>query len=217
MTRTFIEHEVPRGTRLRRNLPQKQRLFGVVSLFLFALFLFACTAKTEPQQAQSDAAQNSVLATQSAFESAGLNAQRIRRELPEFTAPLLADKKQVNLSDYRGKVVLVNLWATWCGPCRAEMPSMEILYQRFKERGLEILAVNIEEDAETVASFMDQLHLSFPALLDLDGKIAGSYGIQAIPASYLLDRQGKVVVHLVGSIDWNNDKLFEAFEALLAE
>ncbi|MDR2768080.1 MAG: TlpA family protein disulfide reductase [Treponema sp.] len=184
------------------------------AVLLFAL-LAACTVKAEKPARESAAAENG--AVRAAFEKAGLTTRRELRELPGFTASLAADTRQINLSDYRGKVVFVNLWATWCGPCAAEMPSMEILYRRYKERGLEILAVNLREDAQTVTAFMNRYHLSFPALLDPDGKIGSRYGVQAIPTSFILDRRGRVVLHLVGSIDWNNAEIFEAFEALLAE
>jgi thiol-disulfide isomerase/thioredoxin len=160
----------------------------------------------------------------SAFTKAGLRPERELKVLPGFSAPLAnvpnatgAASGSTRLEDYRGKVLFLNLWATWCGPCRAEMPSMEKLYQRFKNKGLEILAVNIQERKADVEAFMRRNKLTFPAALDGDGRIAGQYGVMGIPTSYILDRQGRVILRLVGSINWDDPNIFAAFETLLAE
>jgi thiol-disulfide isomerase/thioredoxin len=113
-------------------------------------------------------------------------------------------------------VVFLNFWATWCGPCRVEMPSLEAIYNKFTEKGLEILAVNCAEDNTTVSAFMKDSGFSFPALLDLDGRINANYGIQSIPTTFLIDRDGMIVLRLVGSIDWNTPKIHAALETLLS-
>jgi thiol-disulfide isomerase/thioredoxin len=159
-----------------------------------------------------------------AFTGAGLRPERELKALPGFSAPLAnvpgaagAASGSTRLEDYRGKVLFLNLWATWCGPCRAEMPSMEKLYRRFKDKGLEILAVNLQEQKADVEAFMRRNKLTFPAALDGDGRIARQYGVMGIPTSYILDRQGRVILRLVGSINWDDPQIFAAFEALLAE
>ncbi|MDR2143927.1 MAG: TlpA family protein disulfide reductase [Treponema sp.] len=155
-----------------------------------------------------------------AFTGAGLRPERELKALPGFSAPLAnvpGAAGVARLENYRGKVLFLNLWATWCGPCRAEMPSMEKLYQRFKDKGLEILAVNIQEQKTDVEVFMRRNKLSFPVVLDEDGRIARQYGVMGIPTSYVLDRQGRVILRLVGSINWDDPQIFAAFEALLAE
>jgi thiol-disulfide isomerase/thioredoxin len=149
-----------------------------------------------------------------AFAKAGLQTERELMNLPDFEAPLL-DGKRVSLQDYRGKVVFLNIWATWCGPCRSEMPSMEIVYQRYKSRGLEILALNLQESKGEIETFMRWNRLTFPVIMDQDGRIGNQYGIRAIPTTYILDRQGRVVLRLVGSINWNNPDVFAALDALL--
>jgi len=132
----------------------------------------------------------------------------------DFTVPLL-NGEPVKLSDLKGKVIFLNFWATWCGPCRAEMPSMEAVYQKLKGRGFEILAVNIMESPETTAAFMTQNALTFPAALDASGEISNRYGIQAIPTSFIIDKRGLLVSRVTGSLDWNTAGIIAALETLL--
>jgi thiol-disulfide isomerase/thioredoxin len=151
-----------------------------------------------------------------AFTDAGLPVFTQRIASVDFSAsPPGTGGASVNLAELKGKVVFLNFWATWCGPCRAEMPSMEALYRRFKAEGLEILAVNYRENEQTIDAFMEQLNLSFPAALDLSGRINELYGIRAFPTTYIIDREGKIVTRVVGSLNWNTPELFAAFEALL--
>ena len=141
----------------------------------------------------------------------------------DFTLPLLpADSsvpqslmRTVSLSGLKGKVVFLNFWATWCGPCRAEMPSMEALYAKYKDRNFEILAVNSGEKISDVRAFMTANRLSFPVVLDTDGTVNRAFGIQAIPTSYLIDKDGMIIMRLTGSIDWNTPQIHAALELLL--
>ncbi|MDR3166922.1 MAG: TlpA family protein disulfide reductase [Treponema sp.] len=149
-----------------------------------------------------------------AFGDAGLPVLRQRISSLDFSASL-TDNSPLTLADFKGKVVFLNFWATWCGPCRAEMPSMEALYQRFKERGFEIVAVNYRENRKTVDAFTEQYNLTFPITLDPSGRINGLYGVDAFPTTYIIDREGKIVTRVVGSLNWNTPELFAAFETLL--
>jgi peroxiredoxin len=123
------------------------------------------------------------------------NAILVLRELiyqdASFSLTAL-DGKTYSLASLRGKVVLLNFWATWCPPCRKEMPDMEALYHRFEKKGLVILAVS-EEDRETVAGFLGKQNYSFPILLDPDRKANDAFGVDGIPKSFIFDRQGKLV------------------------
>ncbi|MDR2185584.1 MAG: TlpA family protein disulfide reductase [Treponema sp.] len=148
-----------------------------------------------------------------AFVRAGLPVLRRPSAAPDFSLPLTGEAK-ISLADLKGKAVFLNFWATWCGPCRAEMPSMEALYRRYRDRGLEILAVNVREDRETAAAFMDQFRLSFPAALD-SGGVSRRYGITAFPTTYIIDREGLIISRIVGSIDWDTPEISAAFAALL--
>lgn len=134
---------------------------------------------------------------------------------PDFTFPGL-DGKMVSLSDYKGKVVLVNIWATWCPPCVDEMPSMEKLYRNFKGENFEILAVSIDESgSEAVAPFMEKTRLTFPALIDSKGAIKPVYRITGIPESFIIDKQGILIKKIVGPLDWAAPKVFRFFSSLI--
>ena len=149
-----------------------------------------------------------------AFIEAGVPVLREAVPLADFSLPL-TDGTSINTEKLRGKVVFLNFWATWCGPCRAEMPSMEALYRRFKDRDLEILAVNVQESPRQVTAFMDQWGLTFPAVLDSRGIVGNIYGVMALPTTYIINREGEIIARLVGSLNWDTPKLFSAFEALL--
>ncbi len=134
---------------------------------------------------------------------------------PNFTFPDLNGQK-VSLFDHRGKVVLVNVWATWCPPCRDEMPSMQKLYERFKGKNFEILAVSIDfKGRDIVAPFMQELNLTFPALLDPNGSMKRLYGITGVPESFIIDKDGIVVEKIIGPLDWATPEVFRFFNDLI--
>ena len=95
-----------------------------------------------------------------------------------------------NLTDYKGKVVLVNFWATWCEPCRAEMPELQQLAQSLRDRPFTLYSVNLQEDAPTIDPFRGQVGFTQPVLLDEDGSVTRGYGVRALPATFLIDQQG---------------------------
>jgi peroxiredoxin len=136
-------------------------------------------------------------------------------EAPDFTFPDL-NGKEISLTDYRGKVVLVNIWATWCPPCRQEMPSMQKLYENFKNENFEILAVSIDsEGREAVAPFMRKMNLTFPALLDPKETISPLYGITGIPESLIIDQKGIIVEKIIGPLNWATQEVFLFFKDLI--
>jgi peroxiredoxin len=179
----------------------KKGLLALCTLLLF----FSC--RTEAQNSVSpDIAK--------AFANAEIPVVRQRADPVDFSLPLL-NGETAGLSAYKGKVVLLNFWATWCPPCRAEMPSMETLYQRFKDQGLEILAVNGGEDNATVQKFLQNNRYSFPVLMDTKNEVNRLYGIEAIPTTFILDKEGKIIARIVGSLRWDNSKIIAAIETLL--
>ena len=184
---------------------------GTIFLVAAVFLLYTCSAKAQNTSSSE---------MEKKFNEAGLRLLKERVSPRDFSLPLLlplqgTEGETQRLSDLKGKVVFLNFWATWCGPCRNEMPSMESLYNRYRDRGLEILAVNCQENESDVTAFMRNNRLSFPTALDTDGKISGSYGIQAIPTTFLVDREGNIILRMVGSINWDTQEIHAALEALL--
>jgi peroxiredoxin len=114
---------------------------------------------------------------------------RVGRPAPEFTLPAL-DGQPVSLSALKGKPIMVNFWATWCGPCVHEVPYIQETYQVWSGKGLVILAVNLGESLSQVQGFVQENQLSFPVLLDGGGEVAGQYGVRAIPTTVFIDGEG---------------------------
>ncbi|MGH7382042.1 MAG: redoxin domain-containing protein [Candidatus Methylomirabilales bacterium] len=146
-------------------------------------------------------------------------APEIRPEVgylaPDFSLPSLGGQT-VRLSDLRGKAVLLNFWATWCAPCRLEMPTMDKAYQEYKSRGLEVLAVSLDAGSKSaVKNFMNELKLSFPVILDPDMEVLRLYRMVGIPASFLIDKQGIVRHREVGYRDWTDPESRRLLEAIL--
>ncbi|MEW5787973.1 MAG: TlpA disulfide reductase family protein [Pseudomonadota bacterium] len=127
------------------------------------------------------------------------------------------DGKPHDLADLKGKLVVVNYWATWCPPCRREMPSLERLNQKLKDRGLAVLAVDVGEDADTVFSFTGQLEPAptFPLLLDLDSQAMQAWKVKGLPTTFVVDAQGRVTHRAVGGREFDHDILTKQLEALL--
>lgn len=122
---------------------------------------------------------------------------------------------EVSLKDYRGQIILINFWATWCLPCRIEMPSMEKLYAKYKKDGFTILAIDLQEDADDVKAFKEEYKLNFPILLDSDGSVAQFYGVISIPTTYLVDRDGYLIGVAIGARNWADENAFMLIEQLL--
>jgi thiol-disulfide isomerase/thioredoxin len=120
---------------------------------------------------------------------------------PEFALQSL-DNRTVHLSDFRGKVTLVNFWATWCGPCRVEMPALVALREKYRNPGFEVLGVAMDDnDRAKVENFAYDMRVSYPIVLK-DASVGAAYGgVRFLPQSFLLDRQGKVLAHIVGMLN----------------
>jgi peroxiredoxin len=136
---------------------------------------------------------------------------RVGEPAPDFEAVFL-DGKRFRLSDYRGKVVWLNFWATWCPPCRAEMPDIEAVWQSEKDKDLMLIAMNYAEDAVTVRRFVENLGLTFPIGLDPTGWIATEYRLAGVPSHFFIDREGILREIKIGAL---NEKLMrQKLEAL---
>lgn len=123
----------------------------------------------------------------------------------------------IQLSSLRGKVVFINVWATWCQPCIEEMPTIESLHQQLSARGLEILAISLDPlGAQIVEPFMRKYQLTFPVLLDPKSEVERLYGTTGVPESFIVDKEGRLVEKIVGPRDWAAPQMLATFERLLA-
>jgi peroxiredoxin len=125
------------------------------------------------------------------------------------------DGRTIKLTDYRGKVVFLNFWATWCPPCREEMPAMERLYQKYRDRGLVVLAVSVDHDAALVPPFAKKHKFTFPIGHDPEMALAERYGVRALPSSFFLDRRGQVAALAIGPREWDTKPAHAVIESLL--
>ncbi len=172
-------------------------------LILFALCLVdlaACNRRSETGLNPSDFAPD--------FELQNLSGQRVK------------------LSELRGKVVFLNFWATWCGPCEAEMPGLQSVYERLKGQGFEILAVAVDDQENKVREFVKSYGLTFPVIFDAAGEVRKLYRVSGFPESFVIDRQGKLVlfkdpddnmpvVRIIGPRDWESSDAIGRLEQLL--
>ena len=135
---------------------------------------------------------------------------------PEFSGRTL-EGETVALAGLRGRVVLLNFWASWCLECRPEMPMFEQLHREFAPRGLTVLGINAREGSEAVRRYASELSVTFPLVLDLDGKIGAQYGVIGMPTTFLIGRDGRAVALAVGPREWASAKARAIIEALLSE
>ena len=123
---------------------------------------------------------------------------------PDFTLPLLGGG-EAKLSDYRGKVLLINIWATWCNPCREEMPSIQRLFQSSRGKPFDILAISIDTRGSTdVDPFVKSLGLTFPVALDSDKEVNELYQTTGVPESFIIDKDGVLRERIIGPLDWSD-------------
>jgi peroxiredoxin len=123
----------------------------------------------------------------------------------------------VSLRDFRGKLVLLNFWATWCIPCRAEMPAMQQLYQESQEQGLVVVAVNFQDAPEAVLAFSQELQLTFPMPLDRKGTVAAAYGVRGLPTTYVVNREGQIIGQAICGREWKSKDAKAYFQWLLGQ
>jgi peroxiredoxin len=135
---------------------------------------------------------------------------------PEFSGATV-DGRPLSLESLRGRVVLLNFWATWCRECRAELPVFEQLHRDYTARGLTVLAVNYGEEAGTVRQYARELGLTMPLLLDSTGAVRQSYGVIGLPTSFLIGRDGRAVARAIGPREWGTAEARALIESLLME
>ena len=135
---------------------------------------------------------------------------------PAFELPDM-DNEMHTLEQYRGKVIMLNFWATWCPPCRREMPSMNALAKEFKDRPFKVIAINEWETEDIVFPYLGQIDLdpSFPILFDKSGEISKRYDVRGLPTTYVIDRQGQIVYRAIGGRDFNHPEVRKILQSLM--
>ncbi len=150
------------------------------------------------------------------LEALSLSGYPATMNPPEFSGVTAAGRR-VSLSDLRGRVVLLNFWASWCQECRPEMPAFERLHRDFTGQGLTVLGVNVREGTQAIQSYARELGLTFPLVLDSDGKIRKSYGVIGLPTTFLIGRDGRTVGLAVGPREWSSVPARAIIQVLLTE
>ena len=118
------------------------------------------------------------------------------------------------LADYLGKPVILNFWATWCPPCREEMPSMQRAHEALSADGVAVIAVSVGDDAEAIGDFLEETPVDFPLPMDSDSKVAQRYPLKGLPTTYVIDPQGRLAYRAEGERDWDDPKLLDQVRAL---
>jgi len=188
----------------------------VIGVIIFRLGLrLDLTARSVPPTPSPSAASPSLapVVPQESIQLSPLSG----KPAPDFSLKTL-DGQVVHLSDYLGKGVLINLWATWCPPCQAEMPAIQAAYEKYKDRGLVVLGIDFtaQDNLPDVVAFVNQSNLTFPVLLDEDGSISSnSYGMRGLPDSFFIDSAGVVRRIVTGAIP--SDKLDQFLEEIIPQ
>jgi peroxiredoxin len=136
-----------------------------------------------------------------------------RPEAPDFALKDI-DGKTHRLSDYRGRPVIVNFWATWCPPCRKEMPSMQRAWETIEQQGIAMLAVNVGEDEDTIFAFTANYPVEFPLLMDMDSKIVQQWSVRGLPTTFVVDPRGRLAYRAIGGRAWDDPRLLDQVRAL---
>ena len=136
-----------------------------------------------------------------------------RPEAPDF-ALVDMDGATRRLSELRGRPVIVNFWATWCPPCRDEMPSMQRAWLQFRGQGVAMVAINVGEDEEVIFPFTANYPVEFPLLLDHDGTVVGQWPVRGLPSTFIVDPEGRVAYQAIGGREWDDPELMRQVLAL---
>jgi peroxiredoxin len=149
------------------------------------------------------------------FSKIGIAAIRGDNKVPVFSLKDLNGKK-VEIKQFKGKIILINFWATWCAPCKEEMPSMEILHRQFEEKNFVLLTVSVDYGGvKSVQEFINKHQYTFPVLLDPKGEIFDLFKVKGIPTTFLVDKKGKMIGKAIGPRDWKSQEVFSLISLLI--
>jgi len=135
---------------------------------------------------------------------------------PDFSLTDI-DGRQHRLGDYRGRVVIVNFWATWCPPCREEMPSMQRAWERIRDEGIVMLGINLGEDEDAIFEFTAGYPVDFPLLMDRDSSVIRAWGVRGLPTTFVIDPRGRIRYRAVGGRAWDDAALLARVRALAGQ
>jgi peroxiredoxin len=184
-------------------------------LIVLSVSLISCDADPVSNANGRIATTVETLETQAGNVAALAEAPRVGRTAPDFSL-LTLDGREMRLSDYRGHLVFLNFWATWCGPCKVEMPAIEKLYREFRPKGFAVVAVSSDpEGAAVTRPYRDSLGLSFTIAHDPDMLVSRLYGVHSLPVTFLVNRDGVISHQIFGARDWNDAEARSGIRELL--
>ncbi len=173
----------------------KNQLKGFISI----LFLAACFNE------------GSVVPGEEELISLGFRPIENKSQVPDILLADMDGNTQL-MSEHRGRVVLLNFWASWCPPCRAEIPDFNILVNKLKGNEFSMIAVSVGEDLQTVTSFVETYNVEFPVFMDESSEIAQEMGVMNLPTTVLIDRYGQGIAFVVGALEWGSDEILQMME-----
>jgi peroxiredoxin len=148
------------------------------------------------------------------FKAVGIQEVKNDRVSPTFTLPTIEGPALAS-TDLRGKIVLINFWATWCGPCKEEMPAMQRLHESLSDKDFALIAITTEQQRESILGFAKSLRLSFPFLLDPSKDVSAAFGVRGLPTTVIIDRSGNIVGRAVGPRRWDGPEAVALLKDLL--
>ncbi len=172
----------------------------ILSFVLIALYAILILFKETPTNRQS---------------KVEIPLTRLKNEIlaPDFKLSDL-DGEMYSLANYRGKPLIINFWATWCPPCRAELPSMNRAWEKIKDEGINMVAINVGESEDTVFAFMGEYPIAFTVLLDETGEIINQWSVKGLPTTFILNKEGKLMYRAIGGRAWDSDELLDIVRQL---
>jgi peroxiredoxin len=149
------------------------------------------------------------------FSKIRINPIKGDKKAPDFSLIDLSGKK-VGIKQFKGKIIFLNFWATWCGPCKEEMPGLEVLHQQFKEKNFVLLTISVDyEGLKPVQEFINKHHYTFPVLLDPKCEALDLFEVKGIPTTFIIDKKGRMVGRAIGPRDWKNPEVFSLINLLI--
>ncbi|TVR30170.1 MAG: TlpA family protein disulfide reductase [Spirochaetaceae bacterium] len=191
-------------------------IFSVIAVVTVWVAFASGSRDAGAAETQAEARQHDAEAVAELLRSVGIQPYSGPQRRIDFDLENLAEESR-SLSDYRGRLLFLNFWATWCPPCIEEMPSMQRLSDQLLGEGLTMVAVNVQEGRDDIRPFVDELGLTFEILLDRRGQTGQAYGVRGLPTTVLLDRQGYVLGTKLGFAIWDDPQVVQALRDVLQE